>query len=295
VTDVLEKPRIDPRIAQRWIDARREEGRRRLKILAVSGGVVAMGAMAFGSLFTPIFQVRHVRASVQGGLDPARAVQLAGLAHHPLMIDVNPGAVARRLDTDPWLGAARVLRKWPDSIVLSVAVRTPTAVVPVGPRSWAEIDSTGRVVADTALPPSGLPIIDGVGSPPAPGQWMAGSLGPRVDPRQPIGQAVDMAAASDASDVPRGVSAAVAIVADLPQPLQADVTTVTIGASGTLSLAIAPPRMAAGIVQVTFGDGSQLQSKVVALLTILDQANLSGVKTIDVSVPGRPAALTARS
>ncbi len=43
---------------------------------------------------------------------------------------------------------------------------------------------------------------------------------------------------------------------------------------------------------VTFGDGSQLQAKITAVVTLLDDANLSGVTGLDLSVPTRPAAIT---
>ncbi|MBV9660109.1 MAG: FtsQ-type POTRA domain-containing protein [Acidimicrobiales bacterium] len=289
-----DKPRIDPRIAQRWIDVRREAGRRRLKLLvwaAVVTGVLAVGSV---SLFTPLFEVRHVSVQVDGPMAPAQVVGLAGLAHHPLMIDVNAARIMGRLDTDPWLAAARVGRDWPDTVKLSVAVRHPVAAIAASPGTWAEVDVTGRVLADTAAAPTGLPQIQGVATPAAPGRWMAGSLGSGADPRLPLPQLVDLAAPADGSDVPRRVGAALALVGALPSAIRADVASVTVGSTTGLSLSVSPPRVAKGTVRVDFGDGSQLQAKVNAFLTILDQANLSGVGVIDVTVPDRPAALTAR-
>jgi len=55
-----------------------------------------------------------------------------------------------------------------------------------------------------------------------------------------------------------------------------------------------PATIAVGSIAVTLGDGSQLGRKVTALATLLTQADLTGIGSIDLSVPDRPAALTAR-
>ncbi len=51
-------PRVDPRFRRRWAEARRAEGRRRLKVLL---GVVALAAIVAGGiglLHSPVFRVR---------------------------------------------------------------------------------------------------------------------------------------------------------------------------------------------------------------------------------------------
>jgi hypothetical protein len=59
-------------------------------------------------------------------------------------------------------------------------------------------------------------------------------------------------------------------------------------------MSILPATIAAGSIPVHLGDGSQLAAKLTALTTLLAQADLSGVQSIDLTVPNRPAALTAR-
>lgn len=292
--DVLDRPRIDPRIARRWIEARRQEGRRRLRIVIAVAAVAGAAALAFGLLYTPLFDVGHVRASVDGPMSAQQVVGITGLEHHPLMIDVDTGALQARLDSDPWLGAAHVARHWPGTVTLSVVVRTPVALVPAGASTWAELDATGRVLAETQEPPVGLPQIAGAGAVPAAGQWMPGSAGPSAAPGKDALAALDMSAASDAPDVPRGIAAGLAVVSSLPAALRADVGGVTLGPGGTISMSVAPPRSAAGSIAVSLGDGSHLAAKVQALVTFLAQADLSGVTGLDLSVPERPAALTAR-
>lgn len=288
-----EPPRIDPRIARRWIDARRQEGRRRLHVLMASLGVLACAGLAAGSLYTPLFQVRHVRIAVAGHISSASVARLAGVTHKTLTIDVNGAAIAARLDADPWLGAARVVRHWPGSVDISVQVRSPIAVVRVpgagAVASWAEVDPTGRVLADVAGPPTGMPVLQGPGSVPAPGGWVAGSAGAAAAPDAPSSGLADMTASSDGPDVPAGPGAALAFLEALPTGLRADVSSITTASGQGLSLVVNPPRTATGSVTVLLGDGSQLQAKVDALVTMLDQGDLTGVAGVDLSVPSRPS------
>jgi hypothetical protein len=294
MSEVLERPRIDPRIARRWIEARRQEGRRRLRLVSVAAVVAVLAGLGIGSLYSPVFSTRHVRVTVDGPVGRTQILALTGLAHPPVMIEVHTRTIAARLDADPWLGDARVTKRWPSTVMVNVAVRAPVAEVAVGgqgAQSWAEVDPTGRVLAVMGNPVPGLPAVDGLGAPPGPGAWLPLSAGPAAA----VGSTgADMAADSDAADVPRGAGAALAFLQALPPALRSAVQTFTVAPSG-LSLVIAPPRAATGTVKVVLGDGSQLQAKVSALVTLMGQANLSGVTGLDLSVPDRPAALTARS
>lgn len=292
----VDRPRIDPRFARRWIDVRREQARRRMQILVAAGGLFASLGLVAGSFYTPLWAVRHLRVTVVGPVSAAAVTRLAGIGYHTEMIDVHGSSVAARLDADPWLGAAQVRRQWPGTVTLSVAVRRPLAVVAVPARGsaggWAEVDGTGRVLADLLAPPPGLAQLSGVASVPSPGRWLADSAGPEVDPGAPPSALADLTAASDAADVPSGSGAALAALDSLPASLRADVSSIQAAPRTGLALVIAPPRLAAGTVTVTFGDGSELQAKITALVTLLDDANLSGVTGLDLSVPSRPAAIT---
>ncbi|HEX4863668.1 MAG TPA: FtsQ-type POTRA domain-containing protein, partial [Acidimicrobiales bacterium] len=181
--------RMDPRIARRWVEVRREQGRRRLRVLIGIGIVVLAAALFAGSLYTPLFKVRHVRVAVQGSMPISGVVALSGITGHTLMIRVDDSAVERRLDAVANLGEARVATHWPGTISIRVSVRDAVAVIPVGaqtatqppstaPSHWAEIDQTGRVISVVAVRPAGLPQLLGIGDSPAQGQWVAGSPGP---------------------------------------------------------------------------------------------------------------------
>ena len=297
-----DRPRVDPRIAQRWVEARRQEGRRRLRILLVVLTVAAIGALVVGSLYTPIFEVSQVRvtlAATPGAAVPVSTAEVrseAGLDGHPLMIDLNPVAVERRLDANPLLGGARVVKHWPGTVSVSVAERSPLAQVATGAAGsgYVPVDATGRVLGPaSAAPAAGLPVLQGLGPVPPAGGWLPGSAGAGAYPTGGPSALVDMTAASDSSSVPRAPAAALAFLDALPAGLRATVQSVTAGSGPDISLTVAPTGPAAGIITVDLGDGSQLGAKVTAFETLLGQADLTGVTTLDLSVPGSPAATMA--
>lgn len=318
------RPRMDPRIARRRVEVRREEGRRRLRILFWCAVAAVVVSLLVGSLWTPIFKVRHVRVDL--GTSSARpaapgatplsmqqVIAAAGLAKRPLMIDVDGAAVARRLDAVPSLGRARVSVDWPGTVSITVLERHPVAAIAAPqrqgtPARWAVVDATGRVLSVESAPVPGLPVVYGVSSLPGPGGWFAGTAGPSAPVTstaggsagaagtKPPASLADMNARSDSTDVPLGVAAALAIAAALPDAIRAEVQAVTLDpkSPASLSLTVVPAKMATGSIKVELGDGSQLAAKLTALDTLLNQADLAGVTAIDLSVPDRPAALTAR-
>ena len=292
MTDVIDHPRIDPRFLQRWIEVRRAEGRKRLRALVVLAVVLASCGLAMGALYSPLLKVRHVRVAVSGSMTAPQVEALSGLDHYKLMIDVNAATIVKELDAVPQLGGARADRQWPGTVAVRVSVRTPLAVARSA-GGWATLDATGRVLADAAAPSPGLPMLEGVGVAPAPGQWIAGSLGPAIAPGTKSAAALDMDASSDSASVPKGAAAALALLQALPAGVLVDVMDVIVSPSG-LSLSVLPANVASGSIAVDLGDGSQLAQKAVALATLVTDANLSGVASIDLTVPDRPAALTAR-
>jgi cell division septal protein FtsQ len=253
--------------------------------------VVSCAGLAFGSLYSPLFAVRHVRVQADGRVATAAVVAAAGLQHHPLMIDVDSARVAARLDADPLLGGARVSRHWPSSVYISVDVRSPVAAVP-GAGGFAEVDATGRVLALSADRPPGLPLLAGAGIPPAPGGWLPGSAGPGATP--PAGSEPYIDASSGAPGSGMSLEdAALAFLGSVPAVLRPAIESATIPPNAGISshgvtLNVVSPRDPSQTLQVYLGDGSAMPAKVASFVTMLDEANLSGVSVIDLTVPSRP-------
>ena len=274
-------PRIDPRLRQRWIDARREEGRRRLRLFVATLAVVVLLAAAFGVLHTPLLKVRHVRVSLGvvpagSGLTAAQVLAQAGLNRERLMVDVSAGAEARLVEALPWVATARVERDWPGTIRIAVTERHAVAEVDrvsgQAASGFAVLDATGRVLAvlparsspapSRSASGSGLPVLprlEGLPAPGAPGTSMLGSA-------ESGGQVAALELATAAA---------------LPAALVRRVSTITITANGL--------QLSLGSVMVLFGDASELAQKVTSLETVLSDVSLAGVHIIDLRVPDRPA------
>ena len=307
MTDVLTRPRVDPRIAGRWVEARRQEGRRRLHRLVASGAVLVVAGLSAGSLYSPVFELRHIRVTPSGALPISQVANFAGVKLQEPLIDINTSTVVARLDDTADLGAAYARVSWPGTLQISVTKRYPAMVIKLpgshGAHRWAEVDQTGRVLAYVSSPSPSLPQLNGVATVGPVGSWLSGSPGATPGPSGSVTLSnVDVNASS--SNAPSQVSAALAFVGELPANRRGMLQSIDIrGDALTLKLAVAQTQAPANLgssasspslanqgqaITVTLGDGSHLDAKVVALLTVLDQGPKGGVTGIDLSVPERP-------
>lgn len=299
-------PRIDPRLRQRWIDARREEGRRRLKLIGALLAALALLAAGFGALHSPLFEVRHVRVTFKdvpqgSGLTAAQIDAQAGLNRKRLMVGVATGQEARLIEQLPWVATARVQREWPGTIRIAVTARHPVAEVervPGRPASGvALIDASGRVLAlsppgsaspgSRSVAGSDVPILPLLGALPAPGApgtsilpsagagGRVGSAGQTGGAGGPVGTGGEVGPAGQVAEEELATAAA------LPPALQRRTSTITITANGLV--------LGLGSVTIVFGDAGELAQKMTSLETVLSKVSLAGVRTIDLRVPDRPA------
>jgi cell division protein FtsQ len=258
-------PPVDPRFRRRWAEARRDEGRRRLRALVGLLAVVVAAAGCVGLLHTPLFRVSDV--VVRGSTHTPRALVLeaAGLSgpdNRTLMIDAGAERAVRAVDALPWVARATFSRHWPWTVVITVKERSPIALVVSGGAVEA-VDTTGRVleiVPPHAAPPS-LPVVLGAtgaqpGSDVLPGSGLAQ---PALD---------ELLAAAGAT----------------PPAL----------AERRLQLAYSAQRglvahVGAGPALVVLGDASGLTTKLAVLAELARRVDLAGYSQVDLTVPERPA------
>lgn len=254
------RPRIDPRLRQRRLAVRRNQGRRRLYVLIAALAVPALAGLGYGASRSPLLDLDQVelRGGARTSITEARAA--AGLGPGRLLVSIDTGRVARSIEALPWVLDARAERHWPGTVRLVVTERHPQAVVPIGEgRRWALVDSTGRILSVEQAKPAGLPVIGGLGDPGLPGS----SLGPRATPALRVAQALSPDVRSRVGDV-----ASVA--------------------GGEVELQLVPPG-----VLVRLGDARQLQMKLRALDTFLAALPLDDVAVLDLRVATAPV-LTRR-
>ncbi len=245
-----------PRLWARRLAVAERTGRRRLRALAVGGGVLLVAGAALGVLHSGLFEAR-VRTLVGSANTPPPALwAAAGIGSSTPLVDIDPAAAARRVERLPWVATATVTRHWPDRVVLSVTSRVAVAVIGAGPDALV-VDPTGRVLTTVAEDPAaaGLPVVEVPVRPVRPGQ----RVGAAADP-------------------------ALAAAAAVPAALATRVQAVAVGAGGWVTVSLGHG------VTATLGPPTELAAKFESLAAVLADpvSDPTGPATIDVTDPEEP-------
>lgn len=244
---------IDPRLRARRIAVRRDEGRKRLRRLGGLGVVAAVAALTFAVTRSPVLDVDHVQ--VRGALHTsADTIQRAsGIRRHAPMTDVDLDRARRGVLALPWVRTVSVTRSWPATVKIVVTERVAVAAIAAGNAGFSLVDADGRVLESSPTMPVGYVLLANIPTPGAPGT--------NVD-----------SSAADALDVARSMSSS----------LRSKVSTVVPEADGvTLRL------IAGGVIRL--GGASDLEPKLRAADTVLSEADMTDVCTIDVRVASAPS------
>src|SRR5205807_544626 len=140
------------RIRDRRIAVRRDEGRRRLRLLLAVLTLSAAILLGWAATRSPLLNVDHVRLVGAQHTDLEQVLAATGLRRGAAMIDLDESHLAAKVAGLPWVAAARVHRSWPGSVTIAVTERAPVAAVPAAAGGWALVDDTGRVLAVDPVP-----------------------------------------------------------------------------------------------------------------------------------------------
>jgi cell division protein FtsQ len=146
-----------------------------------------------------------------------------------------------------------VRRAWPATIDVKVTERTAVASEPAAQGGYALLDATGRVLGVVPAPPSGMLVVSGVAPAGTPG-----------------------------STAPSDTTPALQVAAALPASLRPHLTGIDV-ASGEVRLLLGFGGA------ITLGPPDQLPAKLLAVLTVIEQVDLTDLCTIDVRVPAAPS------
>jgi len=262
-TKELEVPAVDPRFKRRWAEARRAEGRRRLRVLLILLAVVAVMGAAIGLVYSPVLRVRHVIVLGNAHTPTAQVLVAAGMAagdRTVLMIDAGPPRAQDAVEALPWVGTATFQRRWPWTVVIRVTERAPVARV-VSNGAQELVDRTGRVLEVSPSRIPALPIVIGVKEAPA-------------------GAGISPGPGLDQTDLQELLAAAGAT----PRPLGERKLELAYSPPAGLIAYIGPSRTA-----VLLGDASVLADKLAILQELASRVNLAGYSQVDLTVPERPA------
>ncbi len=246
-------PSIDPRIRQRRTAVARDQGRRRLRVIVAVTAAAVLCIGTVGVLHSGLFSARHVMVLGADNTPEAAVVQAAGLTSHPPLIDVNAPAAATAVKALPWVNTAVVARHWPDSVTVTVTERAAAAVVARTGGGVALVDDTGRILAWNPTE-AGLAVLSAPGRRPgAPGQHLTVGYKPGLE-----------------------------VLSALPAVLRAQVTAVTVGPRGAVTLGLSHQ------VTAVLGSAVDLPAKFESLASLLAGAPPGGPEVIDLTVPEVP-------
>jgi len=144
------------------IQPSRRRGAALVLLLSLGAGVLAGAVWRSGASLDGLAVLGLERVS------PAEIASQSGLEPGTPLSQLDPGALARRLEEHGWIETARALALPSGRVLVAVAEREPVAVL-VGESSWA-VDASGLAFARLGeADASGLPRITAA-QPPQPGQ-----------------------------------------------------------------------------------------------------------------------------
>lgn len=246
----VDRARIDPRIRQRRIDVARESGRRRLRRVLVLAALTVALLAAVAVALSPLVDVDRIRVRGAGVTAPEAIVAASAIEIGDPMLRLDVDAAAERIAALAWIDSVEVRRDFPASVEIVVTERRPVAIVGADDGALL-VDGDGRVL---------------------------GALEARF------------------ADLPRLTASALgepgAVVADDVRallPLAASVGAALDGRSVTVGGDVDDVELVlADEVIARVGPVTDVEAKLRALSTVLDQVDLTCVETIDVRVPERP-------
>jgi len=237
----------------------------RLRALTLAGVLaVVLCACAVWGTHSPVFRLRSVSVIGRHRLSAAQVEQLAGLSGDTNVFWANAGALALRLERNPWIASAQISRSLPSSLRITIRERTPVAVVPGRPPQVVAADGVVLEPA-TAKAAASLPLIVQGGR----------AVGPQ------------------SGGATSRTKLALGAVAVLSPGVRAQVESVSVARDASAGVVL---KLRDGTL-VRFGDDTKAGEKARVLRAMLAWAKHHGVQAavIDVESPTSPSLLRAAS
>ncbi|MQA83518.1 MAG: FtsQ-type POTRA domain-containing protein [Streptosporangiales bacterium] len=150
---------MSPSWRRLWVGGRRlpfDPWKAVVVALLVGAVVVVVGWVLLSSR---LLVVRQIQVAGEHRVAGAELVEAAQVRLGTPLIHVEPGAVERRVEGIRQVESARVERRWPSTLRITVAERTPVAAARDG-SGYQLVDRFGVVVTSARRRPSGMPLVD---------------------------------------------------------------------------------------------------------------------------------------
>ena len=235
--------------------------RRRLAAVAAVLAIALGGLSAWALLGSGLFAVRSVVVTGTSLVPESEVLSVAAVRPGTPLIQVNTGQVAARVLTIPQVAGVRVSTSWPNRVVIAVQERVPVLAVAMPGGGFDLIDGNGVVVRSASVRPASTPLFAAASAPAA--AALAGST----------------AALTGDPDV----SAAAAVLSELPLSVRSGVTTVTASAPDQVTVLLRSG------VTIVWGSAADAAAKAQELTALLP----SHARYYDVSSPDSAVTSTA--
>lgn len=142
---------------------RRQRALSRRRSLVMAALVVVAIAIIWGlvSLWrAPIFSVDTTVVAGNERLSVERVLARAKVPQGTTLLRLPKGDIVRRLLADPWIGEARVVRRFPHTLLIEVVERKPVAIIDAGGTSIWLVDGSGMWLAKRSAEDTGaMPVV----------------------------------------------------------------------------------------------------------------------------------------
>jgi cell division protein FtsQ len=247
------RPSVDPRIRARRIQVRRQQGRRRLRVLVGLVVLAAVAGLVVAAAFSALFDVDSIEVTGAERTSTDEVVAASGIEPGEPLVLVDTGAAAERIGRLPWVASASVRRSVTGTVTVEVSERTPVAVLPASDGGWMAVDGDGRQLV--AVPPPGPDELLVVG---VEASGVAG---------EPVGV---------------GAQSVLRLLEALTPAVRAEISGLGIDGSELVLDLLRGGR-------VRLGEPADLDEKLVSLETMLARVDLRCLAELDLGVPSAPA------
>jgi len=140
----------------------------KITVLAFSFASLLCIAAGVGfAIRSPLFLVQVVEVGDQPESAPVSAQAISDLAAIPLgkvnLFDLDLKSVEKRVLTHPWIRQVNLVKRFPQTLSISVVFRQPQALIQERSGSLAYVDSDGRIFGRVnVLARSNLPLLSGM-------------------------------------------------------------------------------------------------------------------------------------
>jgi len=137
---------------------RRRRTRWRTAFFALAG-VAIVGGVGWALLGDRLLVVRSVTVTGTHLLTPAQVIAAAGIPLGTPLLNVDTGAVTRRVEALPKVASAAVTEDWPDHVAITVTERVPVMALRMADGGYDLVDKDGVIVRYAKAKPAALPLL----------------------------------------------------------------------------------------------------------------------------------------